>query len=157
MKKIGIMFVLALSSISCCFAQADAGLASSPVGIWKTIDDVTGKPKAIVQVWQSKDKKLYGKILKVFPRPGLDLNAVCSDCKGSQHNKPLTGLVFLESLKKSKESNIEWSGGKILDPKNGKSYHCSLQVADNGQKLNVRGYLGLPLFGRTQTWVRETA
>lgn len=128
---------------------------ASPVGIWKTIDDVSGKPKAIVKVWES-DQKLYGKILKVFPRPGVEVATVCKECKGSLHNQPITGLVFMESLKRSKENNVEWSGGQILDPKNGKSYHCSLQVADNGQKMNVRGYLGLPLFGRTQTWIRES-
>lgn len=157
MRKILIAALVTLSTLFTTLAFAKADFASSPVGIWKTIDDVTGKPKAIVKVWESRDKRLYGKILKVFPRPGLDINAVCKACKGKQHNQPLTGLTFLESLKKNKSNNIEWSGGKILDPKNGKSYHCSLQMADNGQKLNVRGYLGLPLFGRTQTWVRETA
>jgi uncharacterized protein (DUF2147 family) len=137
------------------FAAAEAP-ALSPVGLWKTIDDVTGKPKALVQLWQSTDKKLYGKILKIFPRPDVDINAACTACDGPRHNQPVTGMVFLDSLKRSQKNAIEWSGGKILDPKNGKSYHCSLQVLDHGNKLNVRGYLGLPLFGRTQTWVKES-
>ena len=128
-----------------------------PVGLWKTIDDVSGKPKALVQLWQGSDNKLYGKILKVFPRPGVELNPVCKECKDNRHNQPINGMVFLENLKQSNKNAIEWTGGKILDPKNGKSYNCSLQIADGGEKLNVRGYLGLPLFGRTQTWVKESA
>jgi uncharacterized protein (DUF2147 family) len=150
------LFVVGLSTITASFADATM-TAFSPVGVWKTIDDVTGKPKALVQLWQSTDNKLYGKILKVFPRKDVPINANCIACEGEKHNQPINGLVFLESLKQSGKNKIEWSGGKILDPKNGKSYHCSLQVLDNGKKLNVRGYLGLPLFGRTQTWVKESA
>lgn len=147
---VGLFLFAALSSI----ASAEE---VSPVGIWKTIDDVTGKPKAIVKVWESPDNKLYGKILKILPRPGVDIAAVCKNCKGPLHNQPITGMVFLGDLKRSKNNNdVEWSGGQILDPKSGKTYHCSLHVANNGQKMNVRGYLGLPLFGRTQTWERES-
>lgn len=148
-----MIFGVVLTIVS-LFTLSSSYAATSPVGTWTTIDDVTGKPKAIVQLWQTADNQLYGKILKVFPRPGIDANGVCSKCEGKTHNMRLNGMIFLQSLKQSKDNQVLWSGGKILDPKNGKTYHCNLQVADQGKKLNVRGYLGLPLFGRTQTWIR---
>lgn len=154
MKRLLILVCVAVSGWLSTLAIAQSA-NPSPVGIWKTIDDVTGKPKALVQLWVTREHILYGKIVKVFPRPGLEPNPVCKACAGKKHNQPLKGLVFLEGLRKSNNSEIEWSGGKILDPKNGKEYKCTLQVVSGGQKLNVRGYLGLPLFGRTQTWLRE--
>lgn len=126
----------------------------SPVGYWKTIDDVTGQPKAILQVLKSNNQTLYGRILKTFPDKKQAALELCNKCKGERHNRPIVGMIILDSLKQNAGNSLEWTGGQILDPKTGKSYHCSLKVVENGQKLSVRGYIGLPLFGRTQTWVR---
>ncbi|HLB42137.1 MAG TPA: DUF2147 domain-containing protein [Gammaproteobacteria bacterium] len=127
---------------------------NSPVGYWKTIDDVTGKPKAIVQILEENDQTLSGRIIKIFPRPGYDQNARCTACKGKLHNQRIVGLIFLKNLKKSKTVSRQWIAGDILDPKNGKIYRSSLTLSNNAQKVNVRGYIGLPLFGRTQIWIR---
>ena len=151
MKKILVLIfnILALSGIQSGYAST-----SSAVGFWKTIDDVTGKPKAIVQIWEAPNKQLFGKVLKIFPRPGHDQNAVCEACVGIQHNQRIVGMVVLGNLKKKTNSAFEWINGEILDPNNGKTYNSQIRLTEKGQKLNVRGYLGLPLFGRTQTWLR---
>ena len=127
---------------------------TSPVGYWKTIDDVNGQPKAIIQIVKNPDQTVYGRILKVFAEEGKAPREVCSKCVGEKHNRPIVGLIILENLQQS--GNNEWSGGEILDPKTGKVYHCSLKIMEGGQKLNVRGYIGISLFGRAQTWLRVT-
>jgi uncharacterized protein (DUF2147 family) len=133
-----------------CAVAAPATLFSSPVGFWKTIDDVSGETKSIVQIEELPHHVLIGKIVVLFKNP----KRLCVACSGDAHNKPMQGLSIISQLKQNPENKAEWVGGTILDPKNGKTYHCSLHLVDNGEKLNVRGYIGLPLFGRSQTWVR---
>lgn len=130
---------------------------NSPVGYWKTIDDVTGKPKALLQVLKANDQTLYGRILKTFPEKKSGPVEVCSKCKGERHNRPIVGMIVMDNLKQNGSDMDQWTGGKILDPKSGKTYHCNVKVVENGQKLNVRGYIGLPLFGRSQVWLRVTS
>lgn len=117
----------------------------SPVGTWKTIDDETGKAKSHVEIFE-KDGKLYGKVVKILT-PGKE-NAKCDKCGGALKGKPINGMVILNGLKKD---GNEWNGGKIIDPNTGKEYKASLKL--NGKdKLDVRGYIGISLVGRTQTW-----
>jgi uncharacterized protein (DUF2147 family) len=124
----------------------------TPVGYWKTIDDVTGKPKSIIQIWKTEDKVLMGKVIKVYSKDNNSIQAkLCKACKGDLHNQPLVGMVILSGLKSQQH---HWGSGKILDPENGKSYNCALHTTDNGKKLNVRGFIGMPLLGRSQTWER---
>lgn len=125
--------------------------ANTAVGYWKTIDDVSGKTKAIIRIWE-ENRQLYGQITQTYLEPGD--HELCVACQDERHNQPILGMVILTSLKPSKNSMKAWSDGEILDPKSGKIYHCNVQVSNNGQALNVRGYVGMPLFGRTQTWVR---
>ncbi|EKD71263.1 MAG: hypothetical protein ACD_46C00223G0004 [uncultured bacterium] len=155
MKKYLFILVTILSIFLYQLAIADTS-AISPIGIWKTIDDVTGKPKGIVQLWVSDKNSLKGKILKIYPRPGYDQNEVCIECKDEKHNQRIVGMTFLENLQQNKDKANTWDNGSILDPQNGKTYRCTLSVIENGQKLYVRGYIGFPLFGRSQTWVRVT-
>lgn len=128
-------------------------IEKTPVGFWETIDDVTGQSKAIIQIWEAENT-LHGKIYKIHPRPGVNPHELCTACKGVKHNKPILGMAIMENMQKSTETASLWNNGNILDPKNGKTYHCSMQLSESGQKLNVRGYIGLPLFGRSQTWYR---
>ena len=152
MKNIVKSIIICIAALFLQTVYADN--ANSPIGYWKTIDDVTGKPKSILQISLANKNMLMGTVVKIFPRPGYDENEVCSACTGSRHNKRIVGMVIMENLKQSSSNPNEWKGGKILDPLNGKTYHCYIQVIENGQKLNVRGYIGLPLFGRSQTWLR---
>lgn len=123
--------------------------AASPTGLWKTIDDISGEPKSIVSITALKNHQLMGKVVKLFKDPGR----LCTKCEGENHNKPIVGLVVMQGLKPAKENNL-WEEGQILDPKTGKIYNCTIRLVEDGTKLQVRGYIGLPLFGRSQTWER---
>jgi uncharacterized protein (DUF2147 family) len=118
------------------------------VGKWRTIDDETGKPKSIVELYE-QNGKLYGKIIKLFREPNEDQDPVCDKCEDARKNKKIIGMNIITDMSKD---GTEYSGGEILDPKKGKIYRCKLWV-ENG-KLMVRGYLGF--FYRTQTWTRES-
>lgn len=121
--------------------------SQSIFGKWKTIDDETGKEKGIVEIYEHKGK-IYGKIIEIFDTSKKHLK--CEKCEGEDHNKPILGMNIIKGLKKNDEV---YDGGRITDPKNGKSYHCKITL-DGKDKLIVRGYIGIPLFGRSQTWIR---
>lgn len=139
MKK-SILFGLFFMLTSLMYAQ-------SPIGTWKTIDDETKQAKSYVEIFE-KDGKLYGKVTKILTK-GKE-NAVCSDCSGALKNKPILGMQILSGLKKDGK---EWNGGKIIDPNSGKEYKAKMSLNGN-DKLDVRGFIGISLVGRTQTWQR---
>jgi uncharacterized protein (DUF2147 family) len=117
----------------------------SPVGTWKTIDDETGEAKSLVKIYE-RDGKLYGKIIKLFKNP----DATCDACEGEDYGAPIKGMVIMWGLSPNDDGD-EWEGGKIFDPKKGKTYNCKIWLDDG--ELKVRGYAG-PFF-RTQTWHRQ--
>ena len=123
--------------------------AQDIVGLWKTIDDKTHKPKSVVKIYKKSDGKYYGKIVKLFPEPGDDPNPKCDKCSGSRHNKPILGMEILTGLKKVGKN--DWDDGKILDPESGNVYDVKMWLEDG--KLHVRGYIGWSLIGRSQVWL----
>ncbi|MEN2434140.1 DUF2147 domain-containing protein [Weeksellaceae bacterium A-14] len=135
MLKLHLTFAWILFSVF-SFAQIE--------GKWKTIDDETGQAKSIVEVFKKSDGKYYGKVVKLLIKPE---NPNCTGCKDDRKNKPILGMEVIRGLKKD---GNEFTGGSIIDPKNGKAYKCT--VTRSGDKLNVRGYIGFSLIGRTQTW-----
>lgn len=139
MKK-SILFGLFFMLTSLMYAQ-------SPIGTWKTIDDETKQAKSYVQIFE-KDGKLYGKVTKILTKGKED--AKCTDCSGALKNKPILGMQILSGLKKDGK---EWNGGKIIDPNSGKEYKAKMSLNGN-DKLDVRGFIGISLVGRTQTWQR---
>jgi uncharacterized protein (DUF2147 family) len=124
--------------------------AESPVGRWQMIDDETNEPRGIVEVTEVKGE-LQGRFVQAYPRPGEVPNAVCVKCEGERKDKPIVGMIILWGLK---ASGSNWSGGHILDPTKGKVYQATLSLADGGSKIRVRGFIGVALLGRTQTWIR---
>lgn len=128
-----------------------ASAEENPVGLWKSIDDKSGKPKALIRITENGGE-LQGKIEKLFLEADADKNPKCDKCEGSNKDQPIIGMTILFGLKKDGD---EYTGGKILDPGNGKLYSSKLSVIENNKKLSVRGYIGTPLFGRSQTWLRE--
>ena len=124
---------------------------SSPVGLWKNIDDETGKPKALIRITEANGA-LQGQIEKLYREPSEEQNPKCDKCDGARKDQPILGMVILSGLKKDGD---EFSGGEILDPKNGKVYKSKMHLTDGGKKLSVRGYLGVPMLGRSQVWVRQ--
>lgn len=139
MKIVTLLFFILFSQIS--FGQ-------NIFGKWKTIDDLNGKEKGIVEIFEHKGK-IYGRIIEIFEQDKKHLK--CEKCEGDDKNKPLLGLNIIKGLIKK---NDVYEGGKIVDPKNGKSYHCKITF-DGKDKLIVRGFIGISLFGRSQTWIRH--
>ena len=133
------------------FTSAAWAQNNSAVGLWKTIDDETGKPKALVRVTE-ENGALQGKIEKLFRGPNEEQNPKCGECKDSRKNQPLIGMTIVSGLKKDGD---EYTGGEILDPAKGKVYKSKATLRDGGQRLEVRGYIGAPMFGRSQVWQRE--
>ncbi|AWG26615.1 DUF2147 domain-containing protein [Flavobacterium kingsejongi] len=124
-----------------CSAQAQV------TGKWKTIDDETGDAKSIVEITE-KDGKIYGKVVEIL-NPEKKASK-CQNCTGTDKDKPILGLTIIKGLEKKGD---EYTNGKILDPQKGKLYKCTISL-DGKDKLNVRGYVGISLLGRTQTWSR---
>jgi uncharacterized protein (DUF2147 family) len=122
--------------------------AQSPVGIWKTIDDETGEAKSYVKIYETKDGKLQGEVAQILT-PGKE-NATCIKCTGDKKDKPVKGMMILWGLKKDGD---EWSGGQVLDPEKGKQYKCYIKMKGTNQ-LELRGFIGISLIGRTQVWER---
>ena len=141
---------LITAALLCC-ATVAAFAADSPVGVWRTIDDKTGKEKSLVRIVEVNGE-LRGTIEKLFREPGEEQNPNCEKCHGEKKNKPVIGMMILTGLKRQGD---EYAGGEILDPANGKTYKCKMWTSDGGKRLNVRGFIGVSLLGRTQVWVRE--
>ena len=144
MKKIAL--ALALSG-----AALAAMAQSTPVGLWKTIDDETKAEKSLVRI-TSEGGVLSGKVEKVMDPTKQD--AKCDKCEDSRKGQPIIGLQIIKGVKQDPDDTKLWEGGEILDPNNGKVYKVRLKSVDGGKKLDVRGYIGTPMLGRTQTWIR---
>jgi uncharacterized protein (DUF2147 family) len=132
---------------------AAAGLAqaqSTPAGLWKTIDDDGKTEKSLVRI-NDAGGVLSGKIEKIFDASKAD--AKCDKCTDARKDKPVVGLSIIEGAKKI-DGEDYWDGGHILDPNNGKTYRLRMTPKEGGKKLEVRGYVGAPLLGRSQTWIR---
>lgn len=124
---------------------------NTPVGTWKTIDDVTQKPRSLVEIKEANGK-LVGQIVELIRDPGEEPDPVCDKCIGALHNKKIKGMVIIWGMGKDGD---EWNGGRILDPKTGKIYKAKMLPSNGGKDLDVRGYIGFSMLGRSQTWHRE--
>lgn len=139
------MFVCCLLSL-----MVSSLYAQSPVGKWKTIDDKTGIEKSIIEITETNG--VYSaKIIELLEDEYEGQNPLCEPCKGKKKNTPVIGLEIIWDMKSTGENS--WSGGKIMDPENGKTYGCKLSF-ENDNKLKVRGFLGFAALGRNQYWVR---
>jgi uncharacterized protein (DUF2147 family) len=139
--------------VSCLMVPALAmAEPPSPVGVWKTINDSSGKAEALVKIVEVNGE-LRGSVEKLFRGPDEDQNPHCDKCSGDKKNAPILGMTILYGLRRGE--NGDWRGGEVLDPNNGATYHASLAVAPDNQSLSMRGYIGMPIFGRSQTWQRS--
>ena len=142
----GLVVLLLLSGASVARAQA------TPVGVWKTIDDESKKEKSLIRIAESGGV-LTGKLEKLLD-PATPPDAVCKECSDERKDKPIVGMTLIRGVKQNEGDKAVWDGGDILDPNNGKVYRVRLKPIDGGSKLEVRGYIGTPMLGRTQTWIR---
>ena len=131
--------------------NAAVSAAASPIGHWKTIDDKTGKPRSIVKIWE-QEGELRGRIERLIREPNEEQDPLCDKCKDERHNKKIIGMEFLWGFKRERDS---WSDGWVLDPKDGNTYHATLELTEGGAKLRLFGYVRIILkIGRSQTWER---
>jgi uncharacterized protein (DUF2147 family) len=143
--KAGLWIVLSLMATG---VYADAG---TPAGLWRSVDDKTGKERALIRVVENNG--VYeGRVEKIFSEPGDDPQHLCRKCEGARKDQSIIGMNILWGLRKDGD---QYTGGEILDAKEGKVYRCKMKVLEGGKKLEVRGYIGVSLFGRSQTWSRE--
>lgn len=142
MKK--LFAALLLGAVGTAWAQ------TTPAGLWKTIDDKTKVEKSLVRITDNGGV-LSGKVEKILSDKA---DAKCVECTDERKDQPVQGMTILRGIKPDASDKGSWVGGDILDPNDGKIYKVLLKLADGGKKLDVRGYIGMPMLGRTQTWLR---
>ena len=138
-------------AITLIAAAGAVSAQSTPVGVWKTIDDKTKSERAQIRITESGG--VYsGKIEKLLAADAKQ-DGVCDKCSDDRKDKPMIGLEVIRGVKRGEAENT-WDGGTILDAAEGKIYKVRMQPTEGGKKLEVRGYVGMPMLGRTQTWIR---
>ncbi|MBK8807712.1 MAG: DUF2147 domain-containing protein [Bacteroidales bacterium] len=145
-----INFYIIISALIFCFALNIS--AQSIEGNWKTFDDKTYAEKSDVYIWK-EGNEYYGKIIKIYDVNKQ--NSICVECDEDdmRYNKKINGMTILTQLQK-KNKNF-WDNGKILDPENGSVYNCSIKLISENE-IELRGYVGFSMLGRSQTWKRIT-
>ena len=142
-QLIGVLLLSAVSSFS---------FAEDIIGLWQSIDDKTGAPKALVEIRKEADNTYAGKVVKLTPRAGYTPKETCVDCPAPYTNKPIIGLDVVTGLKST--DGLNYTSGRILDPNTGKVYSMKAKLSTSGKRLTLRGYVGVSVLGRTQTWIR---
>ena len=140
---IGAFLLSAVSSFS---------FAEDIIGLWQSIDDKTGAPKALVEIRKEADNTYAGKVVKLTPRAGYTPKETCVDCPAPYTNKPIIGMDVVTGLKY--KDGLNYTSGRILDPNTGKLYSMKAKLSSNGKRLHLRGYLGISALGRNQIWIR---
>ena len=139
---------LAFLAASCAlpaFAQQGA------MGRWTTIDDATGKPKSVVEVAPAADGSVSARVVRILDTSN-GANPLCVKCSGANKDRPIAGMTIAWGMRQRGDTLRD---GSILDPENGKVYSVRMTLVDGGRRLQVRGFLGISLLGRTQVWRRE--
>jgi len=144
MKRIAIAALLVLPTLA--LAQG------TPAGLWKTVDDASKKEKSLVRIVE-QNGVYVGRIERLLD-PDAPKDAVCKECTDERKEKPIVGLTIMRNVKPASDDKSTFEGGDILDPNNGKIYKVRLKVAPDNGRLDVRGYIGTPMIGRTQVWTR---
>ena len=119
-------------------------------GLWKSIDDKTGKPRSLIRI--SENNGEFSAAVEKGLLATDTGDAVCDKCEGARKDQKIVGMTIMEGMK---QSGSTYQGGTILDPNNGKTYKCKMKLDETGKKLEVRGFIGVSLFGRSQIWSRE--
>jgi uncharacterized protein (DUF2147 family) len=141
-------FALVLALVLSTTAWAEG---RSPEGRWRTFDDATGAAKSIVSI-RIINNQAEAIVERVFAPPAAEERPICTGCPGEFAARPVIGMRIMWGLKQKGE---EWVDGRVFDPEARKIYRCKLRVIDDGRKLELRGFIGFSLIGRSQTWSRE--
>lgn len=140
----------ALALLHMTTLDAKPGELPDPLtGLWIASDQRDGKPRALIRIAE-RDGEFFASIEQGL-RPEHEASPVCEKCPGARRNQPLLGMTIVWGMKRIGEG---YGGGEILDPDTGQIYRCLMNLARDGKRLEVRGYLALPLLGRSLTWRR---
>src|SRR6476619_5103869 len=150
--KLTALGALALGAVALAGATSVPLQAADPsaVGVWEQVDENSGKPESWFKIVQ-RNGVYEGNIVKIFFKPGQDENWVCSKCEGSDKGAPVLGLTLIKGMQRN---GLSYENGTVRDPRDGSVYRASMKVSTDGKKLEMRGYLGISLFGRSQVWNR---
>ena len=143
-----------LFSLLCCVLFSSATHAADLTGKWKAVDDKTGYSRADIEITKNANGTYTGKIYNTRPLPNSPLVGYCYKCKGALKDAPIVGLNFIYNFKQNPEKPNEYISGNVLDPLSGNIYSGTIKVNPKGNRLTLRGYVGISLLGRSQTWVR---
>ena len=147
------ILLAALSSLAFGLYSCAAAAAPAVLGYWQTIDDNSGEARSIVLI-EAEDDTVRGRIVRLIDPPEPD--PLCEQCPGDKRDAPVEGLEILWGFTESRAGR-EWSGGELLDPENGRVYRGRLRPRAGGAELEVRGFVGFSLLGRSQIWERTEA
>lgn len=149
--EFSVAWTARIGILACVLVLAGQAAELTPAGTWKTVDDRTGKPRGVVRIYEDSGR-FFGKIDAALDPKEEHLR--CRYCRGERKDQPVIGLLILRNMKPGHHAG-EFEGGDILDPETGMVYRCLLRLADDGNKLIVRGYIGFSIFGRSQQWFRQ--
>ena len=143
------LWISSLSGLCLVAVLSASALASGPAGMWKQVDE-NHEVRSLIQIDEANGV-FSGKIIKIFPHADEPKNPLCDGCKGAKKDAPLIGLRIIENVRAVAGA---YGGGTIIDPEDGSEYKVRLTPSDDGQSLDVRGYIGVEMMGRSQIWLR---
>jgi uncharacterized protein (DUF2147 family) len=146
------LFAKSLAFTALSLAASVALAQATPVGVWKTIDDKTKTERAQIRITEANGV-ITGRIEKLLAADAKQ-DAKCDKCEDDRKDKPMIGLEIIRGVKKNADDATLWDGGTILDAGEGKVYKVRMKPVEGGKRMEVRGFVGAPLLGRTQTWIR---
>ncbi len=147
-----LMQALSILSVAAWLGALPSPARAQPTaaGLWEQVDEKSGKAESWFKITE-RGGVYQGAIVKIFSKPGDDENWTCDKCEGDERGKPVLGLMLIKGMRRN---GLAYENGTIMDPRDGTVYRALMNLSPDGKTLEVRGYLGISLFGRSQVWNR---